>query len=818
MEADDVKAWVDEWVEATLGALTVEEKAGMCSGADFWTTKAVARLGMPTLAVADGPHGLRQSTGDGLRGSAATCFPTASGLACSWDPELAEEVGAAIAREARAHGVGVVLGPGANIKRHPLCGRNFEYFSEDPLLSGQLAAGMIRGLQREGVGASLKHYAANNQEGWRNVADSVVDERALREIYLASFEHAVRGGDPATVMCSYNPVNGTYASEHERLLTTVLRDEWGWDGVVVSDWGAVNDRVAGVRAGLELEMPASGGLNDARIVQAVRTGALATEVLDRCVRRVLRLVARYHDGAAGAGGAVDALLVDALPVDADAHHVLARRAAAASAVLLTNDGVLPLAPAGTIAVIGAFATEPRYQGAGSSQVTPTRLDTLLDALRAEVGGRATVTHAAGYEAANARERPDLVDEAARVAAAADVAVVLVGLPASFESEGFDRRHMRLPAQHDRLVEAVLAANANTVVVVVGGSACELPWAERPRALLLANLGGQAGGSGLADVLLGTVNPSGRLAETYPLHQSDHGADGWFPGRRQVQYRESIYVGYRWFDTVGLDVRFPFGHGLGYTTFAIDHLTLVGGTDADAPDFAQHVQVTVTNTGTVEGMEVVQVYVRGPQAVVHRPDRELRGFARVHLAPGESRQVTITLDRRAFAYWCVATHAWEVEPGSYEVLVGASSRDIRARASVTLTSAHVAAAVAPGAGWVPSSAALTAEAFAAMLGRAIPAERPARPFDVNSTLSEVAVVWPGKKLLATVYAQAMKQYGVAPEPGGPDGSGGGSMVHHGVRELPLRGLVLLGRGKFTWKTLDRLLWLLNKWPARRSRPA
>lgn len=810
MEADEVEAWV----EATLGALTLEEKAGMCSGADFWTTKAVARLGMPALAVADGPHGLRKSTGDGLRGSAATCFPTASGLACSWDAELVAEVGAAIAREARAHGVGVVLGPGANIKRHPLCGRNFEYFSEDPLLSGQLAAALINGLQREGVGASLKHYAANNQEGWRNVADSLVDERALREIYLAGFEHAVRGGDPATVMCSYNPVNGTYASEHEWLLTTVLRDEWGWDGVVVSDWGAVNDRVAGMRAGLELEMPASGGLNDARIVQAVRTGALATELLDRGVRRVLRLVARYHGGAGGAGG------------DADAHHALARRAAAASAVLLTNDGVLPLASAGTIAVIGAFATEPRYQGAGSSQVTPTRLDTLLDALRAEAGGRATVTHAAGYEAANARERPDLVDEAARLAAAADAAVVVVGLPASFESEGFDRRHMRLPAQHDRLVEAVLAANANTVVVVVGGSACELPWAERPRALLLANLGGQAGGSGLADVLLGTVNPSGRLAETYPLRQSDHGSDGWFPGRRQVQYRESIYVGYRWFDTVGLDVRFPFGHGLGYTTFAIEGLALTGGTDADAPGFAQQVRVTVTNTGTVEGTEVVQVYVRGPRAVVHRPDRELRGFTRVHLAPGESRQVTITLDRRAFAYWCVATHAWEVEPGSYEVLVGASSRDIRACASVTLTSAHVAAAVAPGAGWVPSPAALTAEAFAAMLGRAIPAERPARPFDVNSTLSEVAAVWPGKKLLATVYAQAMKQYGVAPEPGGAGatsggsdgsgGSGGGSMVHHGVRELPLRGLVLLGRGKFTWRSLDRLLWLLNKWPARRSR--
>ncbi len=788
---------IDRWVEGVLAGLTLEEKAGLCSGADFWHMKAVERLGVDQIMVTDGPHGLRRVAdgGSGLKGLPATCFPTAAGLASSWDPDLVEQVGAAIGREAIATKVSVVLGPGVNIKRHPLCGRNFEYFSEDPLLSGRMGGALIRGLTRGGVGASLKHYAANNQEGYRNVADSVVDERALREIYLASFEYAVREGDPATVMCGYNKVNGPYCSEHEWLLTTVLRDEWGWDGVVMSDWGAVNDRVAGVKAGLDLEMPGSNGSNDALIVTAVQEGRLGSDVLDRTVRRLLRLIATYRPRE----GAPDTF-------DIDEHHALARRAAADSTVLLTNDGVLPLAPAASIAIIGAFATEPRYQGAGSSQVTPTRLDTVLEAITAGVGG-VVVSHARGYEAANDRLRPELIEEAVEVARGAEVAVVVVGLPSSYESEAFDRRHMRVPEQHSKLVEAVAAANPNTVVVLCGGSAMELPWADTPRAILLANLGGQAGGGGVADVLLGAVNPAGKLAETYPLRQSDHGSDAWFPGARQVQYREGIYVGYRWFDTVGATVRFPFGHGLSYTTFDVTDLSLSGATDADADGFAQEVSVTVTNTGSVAGAEVVQVYVRGPRRVIHRPDRELRGFAKLRLASGESQRITIRLDRRAFAFFDVAGHAWQVEPGAYDVLVGTSSRDIRLQSTVTLSSRFSGGAVAPGAGWVPSVQALADDAtFAALLGAPIPAATAVRPFTRNSTIGEVSAVWPGRRLAKKIAAQMQQQVGDL-----LDDDSAKAMMETVLREMPLRALALMGGGRLDWKTLDRIVKVLNLWP-------
>ena len=789
----------DAWVEEVLASLTLEEKAGLCSGADFWHLKGVERLGVPSIMVTDGPHGVRRVVDGGmsLKGVPATCFPTASGLASSWDPTLVEEVGAAIGREAVATGVAVVLGPGVNIKRHPLCGRNFEYFSEDPLLSGRMGGALIRGLAREGVGASLKHYAANNQEGYRNVADSVVDERALREIYLASFEYAVREGNPATLMCGYNKVNGPYCAEHEWLLTTVLRDEWGWDGVVMSDWGAVNDRVAGVKAGLDLEMPASNGMNDELIVAAVQQGALAVEVLDRTVRRVLRLIAtcRIPEGAP-------------ITFDLDAHHAIARRAAADSTVLLTNDGILPLAAKGTVAVIGEFATSPRYQGAGSSQVTPTRLDTILEALTAGFGDGTGISHARGYEATSDRARQDLIDEAVGAARAAEVAVVVVGLPSAYESEAFDRRHMRMPEQHTRLVEAVVAANPNTVVVVCGGSAVELPWIDAPRAVLLANLGGQAGGGGVADVLLGVVNPAGKLAETYPLQQADHGADAWFPGARQVQYRESIYVGYRWFDTVGAQVRFPFGHGLSYTTFGLGEFALSGTTDADADGFAQQVEVTVTNTGPVAGAEVVQVYVRGPRSVVHRPDRELRGFAKVHLAPGESQRVTITLDRRAFAFYDVASQAWQVEAGTYEVLVGTSSRSLPVQAQVALSSGFAVVAVAPGVGWVPSATALADDAtFAALLGRPIPSPTPVRPFTRNSTVGEIGAVWPGRLLQKMLARKIQQQVGDLLED-----ATSGAMMASVLREMPLRAIALMGGGKLDWKTLDRMLGVMNRWPS------
>nr|WP_240930708.1 glycoside hydrolase family 3 C-terminal domain-containing protein [Isoptericola sp. BMS4] len=673
----------------------MEEKASLLSGLDFWHTQPVERDGetlVPSVMVTDGPHGLRKQDESadhlGLGNSVpATCFPTAAALGSTWDADLLHRVGEALGRETRANDVAVLLGPGVNIKRSPLCGRNFEYLSEDPVVAGDLATALVEGIQSTGVGTSLKHFAANNQEADRMRVSADVDERTLREIYLPAFERVVTRAQPWTVMCAYNKVNGTYASQHDWLLTTVLRDEWGFDGLVVSDWGAVRDRVAAVAAGLDLEMPATGGRTDAQVVAAVRAGELDESVVDTAARRVLRLLAQTLP-ALDAPGAVDA----------DAHHALAREAAAAGTVLLKNDPVdgealLPLDP-GTladVAVIGELARTPRYQGAGSSQVNPTRLDDALTALRAAAG--ADLPFAPGYTIAEGpdddRSPATLVAEAVEVARGARTAVVFLGLPAADESEGYDRDHMDLPPAQVALLEAVAAANPRVVVVLSGGSAISVaPWRDAVPALLVGWLGGQAGGSGVADVLTGAVTPSGKLTETLPLQLEDNPSHGNFPGELgHVRYGEGVLVGYRWYDARRMEVAYPFGHGLSYTTFAFDDVAAeVTGAGRDA---RVRVRARISNTGTVAGAEVVQVYVGDPEAQVQRPERELKAFAKVRLEPGASQVVELALDARDLSYWHPVLGRWVVEGGEFVVSVGASSRDLRGSVTVDVAGEDVA---------------------------------------------------------------------------------------------------------------------------------
>jgi beta-glucosidase len=666
-------------VDDVLSRLTLEEKAELLDGSDFWHTQPIERLGVPAVMVTDGPHGLRKQSGAsdhvGLHDSVpATCFPPAAGLVSSWDPQLLRRVGVALGDECRAERVAVLLGPGVNMKRSPLNGRNFEYFSEDPLLAGALAAGLVQGVQSRGVGTSLKHFAANNQETDRMTVDARIDERTLREIYLPAFERVVKDASPWTVMCSYNRLNGTYASEHPWLLTGVLRDDWGYDGLVVSDWGAVNGREDAVAAGMDLEMPSSGGAGTRRILDAIRAGRLSEADVDRAARRVLALVAK----------SLPALQEDATPFDADAHHALAREAASAAAVLLKNeDAILPLAPTGgKVAVIGEFARTPRYQGAGSSQVNPTRLDTALDALVAALPDR-EVAFAPGFAVDAEESDATLVQEAVATASDAEAVVLFLGLPAAAESEGYDRSSMDLPAPQIALVAAIADANPNLVVVLSNGSVVTLdPWQDRVKAVLEGWLLGQAGGSATADLLTGAVNPSGRLGETIPMRFEDNPAIGNFPGEAGVvRYGEGLLIGYRWYDAHRTAVAYPFGHGLGYTTFSYTDLGTEVVEDSATPRVV--VTATVTNTGDRAGTETVQVYVTDPEAAVHRPEQELRGFARLTLEPGGSQQVRIELDARAFAYWDVSRGRFVVEGGEFGIRVAASSRDVRLVGEVVL---------------------------------------------------------------------------------------------------------------------------------------
>jgi beta-glucosidase len=769
-------------------ALSLHECVSLLSGADFWHTQDLPAAGVAAVMLSDGPHGLRVQPGAadhaGLAGSLpATCFPTAVTLASSWDEALLVEVGRAIGTEALALGVDVVLGPGMNLKRHPRCGRNFEYLSEDPLLTGRLAAALVDGIQSRGVGACPKHYAANNREGHRLVVDTVVDERTLRELYLAAFEHVVTESRPWTVMAAYNLLNGEPCTQHRWLLEDVLRGEWGFGGLVMSDWGATVDRVEAVRVGMDLEMPSSAGLFDAEVLDAVHRGGLEAEAVRTCAQRVLDLAARAPRHPADG----------ALPVDE--HDALARRAAAEGAVLLANDGLLPLDPGTTVAVIGAFAAHPRYQGSGSSQVAPTRLATALDAFRDR---GAAPTYAAGYDPLRSEPDQALIDEAVAAARAADVAVVMVGLPASYESEGFDRDHLRLPPQHDTLVWAVCAANRRTVVVLSNGAPVLLPWRDAPAAILEAYLGGQAGGGALVDVLYGDREPGGRLAETFPAASAQVAADPWFPGHpHQVEYREGLFVGYRHAVTADVTPAFAFGHGLGYTTFGWD----APAVSARRLQAGERVTVTVevTNTGTRPGADVVQVYRHDRTGVVLRPRRELAGFAKVRLGPGEATTVRIDVAPRAFAFYDVEQRGWRTPQGPYTLEIARSSADVVHTVDVEVTD---------GVDTAPEPASVTplAEsdaAFTRRLGRPVPTPRPVRPFTRESTLGEVQDTLIGRLLKAAARR-------AAPVPQGDD-EATRRMIERARSEAPLRAMAQFSRGRITLWILDVLVDLLNRRP-------
>ena len=696
--------------------LTLLEKSALLSGANVWQTRAVPRLGIRALTLSDGPHGIRKQVGSsdhlGINASEpATCFPTAATVANSWDVELATEVGEALGAEAVHLGVDVVLGPGLNIKRSPLGGRNFEYFSEDPYLSGSLAAAYVRGIQSQGVSACPKHFAVNSQESRRMSSDSVVDERTLREIYLTAFEIVVREAAPQALMSAYNKVNGTYAHENPHLLQDVLRDEWGFDGAVISDWGGSNDAVAAVRAGGTLEMP-SPGLDSARqLLAAVREGRLTEADLDARVAELRHLVERIDPSLARF-------------VDEETHHALARRVAASSQVLLKNeDATLPLAPGTRVAVIGDFAARPRYQGAGSSQVNPTRLTTAVEALAAS--SLEVVGYAQGFQRSGEADE-QLLAEAVTLAAAADGALLHLGLDETSESEGNDRTHLRIAENQVVLLAAVRKIAPRVVVVLSAGSVVEVPWLEHVDALVHGYLGGQAGAEATVDVLTGAVNPSGRLAETYPVHLEDTATAHCFPsGAETAEHREGLFVGYRYYETAGVPVRFPFGFGLGYTTFAYADLVV----DDDGAHF------TVTNTGRVAGAEVAQLYVgRRTPSGVHRPARELKGFRKVHLEPGETASVTIPFDRYTFRHYAVERAAWEVEAGELEIGVGRNVADL----PLTATHRVAGAPSAPRRTDLPSYDAGTVAAvpdgeFAALLGRSPAVRSSGGPLVANSPL-------------------------------------------------------------------------------------
>ncbi|RAK28713.1 beta-glucosidase [Actinoplanes lutulentus] len=717
--------------------MTLQEKAALCLGSTFWHTAPVERLGVPAIVLSDGPHGLRRQP-DGNQagisgGLPATCFPTASALGSSWDPDLVRQVGAAIGAEARAQGVAVLLGPGVNIKRSPLGGRNFEYFSEDPLLSGVLGEAHVTGVQSQGVGACVKHFAANNQETDRLRVSADVDERTLREIYLPHFERIVTRAKPWMVMCAYNRINGVHASQHRWLLTDVLRDEWGFDGVVVSDWGAVGDRVAALAAGLDLEMPPKLGVSDVALVEAVRDGSLDEKLLDLAVSRILRLIERAGPRPAPAD------------VDTGAHHALARTAAADCAVLLKNDlGLLPLRPVAgdTIVVIG----EPlRYQGAGSSQVNPTRIDDLVMELRAALPPGVPLRSAEGGETA------------VTLAAEASAVVVLMGLPASDESEGADRQHMDLPTNQITLLKRLAEVNPNLVVVLSNGSAVHLrPWDRYAGAILETWLSGQAAGGAVADLLLGVVNPSGRLAETLPVRLEDNPSYLNFPGEHgHVRYGEGVFVGYRGYDATGRDVAYPFGHGLSYTSFGYHDLTAAVIGSADSDDLDLTVTCRITNTGDRFGKEVVQLYVGAPPSSVARPVRELRAFTKVTLEPGAGVTVTFHLQARDLSYWSTRDRRWLLEGGTFPISVGSSSRDLRLTVDVHIPAAPATVPLTAGATlreWLADPAA------AAALRSAIGADAAGNPRGVLGDPELMTII--GDFPLSTL--TAFPRLGITPE--------------------------------------------------------
>ncbi|WMJ23516.1 glycoside hydrolase family 3 C-terminal domain-containing protein [Paludicola sp. MB14-C6] len=775
--------------------MTLSEKASLCSGKDFWHTKGIERLGVKSLMLTDGPYGLRKQDGDsdhlGINNSVpATCFPAGVSTACSFDRDLLYEMGVAIGEECIQENVGIVLGPAANIKRSPLCGRNFEYISEDPLVTGEMAASFIKGVQSQNVGTSLKHYLANNQEKARLVSNSVVDERALREIYLCGFEIAVKKTQPWTLMCAYNKINGIYASDNKRMMTDIPREEWGFKGAIVTDWGAMNNRVEAVKAGLDLEMPAFNDATDKQIIEAVQEGELDKALVDICAMRMTAI-------------ALQAKKNKTKSYDANLHNELARRIARESAVLLKLGDALPANKKVNIALIGEFANTPRFQGAGSSRISPLRITSFIEALDTE---KINYSFASGYKMDDDEPNDERIAEAVEVANKADVVFVFVGLPDRYESEGFDRTNLDMPKAHNKLVEKLAATGKKIVAVISTGGVVNIPWRDQVDSILLMNLCGQNSGYAAFDLLFGDYSPCGKLAETYPLSLADTPSINHFGTTGNIEYRESIYVGYRYYDKAQKQVMYPFGYGLSYTAFSYSDLIVSEKNISNSDTLT--VNVMVTNTGKMLGKEIVQLYVEAPESTIFKPISELRDFAKVELQPNESKTISFTLDSRAFAYYNVNIKDWFVESGVYTIGIGASSRDIRLSDTVTIKSNQN--------GEIPdyrNSAPLyynlistesydvPKEQFKVIYGGEIPAEHNIKPFTNNSTLGEIQSNWIGRIVNKKVNKMIDEMFR-------SDSDDLSKMIKSMVSDMPLRQFALLTKGELSPQKVDGLVSLLN----------
>lgn len=784
-----------------INRLSLEDKARLCSGKDYWHIEGLPQFDLPELMVSDGPHGLRKQNPNGEKvglGNSypATCFPTAATTACSWDVDLIGKMGEALGDQCRAEHLSVLLGPGINMKRSPLCGRNFEYFSEDPMLTGELGASFVNGVQSKDIGTSLKHFAVNSQETRRMVVSEVVDERTLREIYLAAFETTVKKAQPWTIMNAYNRLNGVYCSQNNWLQQQVLRDEWGFKGMIVTDWGASVDRVAGIKNGTDLEMPSSGKYNEKKIIEAVRNGMLEEADIDARLENIIELMIKSKKA-----------LANTYTYDKAEHHLLARKIAANSVVLLKNeDSLLPLDSSKQVAVIGEMAKLPRYQGAGSSLINPTQVDNAFDSL---VSAGVCATYSRGYDKKKDVIDSALIAEATAMAKKAQTVLLFIGLTEDFESEGFDRSNMGLPNSHVALLDAVATVNENVIVVLSGGAAVEMPWLPKAKAVLNSYLGGQASGSAITDILLGTVNPSGRLAETYPLSCNDTPTINNYPGGKiTVEHREGIFIGYRYYDTAKKEVLFPFGYGLSYTEFAYSDLKL--STKAMKDTDTLTATFTIKNIGEKDGAEVAQLYVADKESTIFRPAKELKGFKKVFLKAGEATQVSITLDKRAFAYYNTELGDWHVETGEFDILIGKNVNDIQLSETVTITSTISATIpdfkLSAPAYYSADVQSVPDAQFAAILGHAIPAStRPAgEKLTILNTLEDSAEgKWGGRinrgvcKILNLVLKTGV---------GGEDPNSG--MLQAMATQIPIRNFIAMSMGVFSEGMADGLLLILN----------
>ena len=782
-----------------ISKMTLEQKAAFVSGFNYWYLQSAPELGLPQIMMTDGPNGLRKQNtekrpdGIGLGNSVpSTCFPPAATSSCSWDRELLRLEGEAIAEECLAEKVSVILGPGTNIKRSPVCGRNFEYFSEDPYLAGVCSTAFTNGVQSKGVGVSLKHYACNSQEAFRMIIDEIIDERAIRELYLPAFEMCVKEAKPWTVMNSYNKINGVYSSQNEWLQEKVLRSEWGFDGLIVTDWGASVDRVSGLECGTDLEMPSSGTLNTKKIIASVENGTLDEKVLDKAVGNVIELIEKSKPA-----------LKKSYKYDKNKHHNIAKKIAEGSMVLLKNeDSILPLKKGRKIAVIGEMAKSPRFQGAGTSVINPTMLDNAYDEL---VKFGADVVYSQGYDKSKDEIDDKMINDAVDSAKKADVVLIFAGLTEGFEAEGYDRKNIEMPNCQNYLISEIVKANPNTVVVLAGGSVIHMPWIHEVKALLNSGLGGQAGGSAVADILMGKINPSGKLSETYPLEFSDNPTYGNYPGGPVTsEHRESVYIGYRYYDTAEKDVLFPFGFGLSYTTFEYSDMKLSSDRIKDTDTVT--VSFKIKNTGKVDGAEIAQIYVADKESTIFRPVKELRAFEKVFLKAGEEKEISVELSKRAFAFWNININDWMVETGEFDILIGASSRDMRLSKTITVESTDIVKIPdyresAP-AYYTADIRNMTGSQFEAVYGKSMPSSEINRTkkIDIYCCINDAKYTkWGGK--IAKLIKFIMTKMGSAE-------NGDGAMLAAMATQIPIRNFVQMSMGVFSPKMAEGLINILN----------